>query len=43
VPEVRGQEDGGHAAAPELTLEAVATNQACLELFAQVCHGALSG
>ena len=41
VPEVLGQEDRGHAAAPELALEPVALRQAAGKLLVQVSHSRL--
>ena len=38
VPEVDREEDRGHAASPELTLNAVAISQAALEPVARICH-----
>jgi hypothetical protein len=38
VLEIPGEEDGGHAAAPELALEYVAAAQPFLELRLQVSH-----
>ncbi len=41
VPQVLGEEDGGHAAPPELALEPVAIRQAACKLLAQVSHSRL--
>ena len=41
VPQVLGQEDGGHPAPPELALEPVAIRQAACKLLAQVSHSRL--
>ena len=39
VPEITGEIDGGHAAAPELALEAVALSQAFAKQDHRVGHG----
>ena len=39
VPEVAGEVDGGHAAATELALEAVAVSHCRLEVLRQIGHG----
>ncbi len=41
VLQVLGEEDRGHAAAPELPLEGVVTVQPCLELRAEIGHWSL--
>jgi hypothetical protein len=42
VPEIVGQKYGGHAASPELALDAVAISQTWLEPLAKICHSSLS-
>jgi len=38
VPEVVGQIDGGHAATPKLSIDAVPIRKVALELLGEFCH-----
>ena len=40
VPQILGEEDGGHAAPPELALEGVRRGKRRLQLHPEVCHRA---
>jgi hypothetical protein len=41
VPQILGEEDGGHPAPAELALEPIAIRQAAFQLLAQVSHSRL--